>query len=106
MNVRDIVKFLKGYKRMCQRSSCIDCPVYKIVETNDLKNCDADMLIFDVPEQFANAVLDWIEAHPVVTNAMKFKEVFGINPEDAEHPGTGAHYEGRWWDEEYTPPQS
>ena len=105
MNVKDIVKFLKGYKRMCEQSPCIECPIYKIVETKNLDNCDADMLIFDAPEQFANAVIEWVETHPVITNATKFKEVFGINPEDAEHIVIGSKNETCWWNEEYIPPR-
>lgn len=92
MNSNDIIEFLKNYKRMCDHETCIECPVYKLVEQKQLACCDADALIFDCPEGFAYAVVEWAKSHPLITNAMKFNEVFGIKPEEITCG---------WWNKEF-----
>ncbi len=54
----------------------------------------------------------WVKEHPVITNKDKFKEVFGVEPDDDSCPpvsnicGVAKYLSDcnacrRWWDEEY-----
>lgn len=60
----------KGEKD-CDGISCADCPFRG-------KICNRE-LVFNSYEAI-EIVEQWAKEHPIVTNAMKFKEVFGIEP--------------------------
>ena len=53
--------------------NCNDCPLNSI-------DCDYARNAFDIIE----IVEKWSKEHPIVTNADKFKEVFGIDPRTPE----------------------
>ena len=54
----------------CVGISCSSCPF-------DGKTCNTGALVFNSYEAI-EIVEKWAKEHPIVTNAMKFKEVFGV----------------------------
>ena len=92
----DAVKFLREKNRMCKTHGCIHCPMGRI-KRNDYKLC-ADY-IRDCPEQAVAIVERWSSEHPIVTNFMKAKEIFG---EDAVYKLTAPP---SWWNAEYKAPK-
>ena len=85
----DAKKFIKEYQRMCR--SYLDCyggcPAHTINDGCHLKF---------VQEELVDVVEQWSMTHPVVTNRMKFEEVFGEDVlSDREK------LLGWWWDEPY-----
>ena len=70
----DAVEYLKTKQRMCSclRSDCGICP---------MRGCGN--LQKEEPEKAVRLEKEWGEKNPVVTNKMKFKEVFGLD----EPPG-------------------
>lgn len=54
-------------KEDCEGVSCVDCPLNGV--------CDDAANAFDMIE----VVEKWVKKHPIVTNADKFKEVFGLD---------------------------
>ena len=73
----DAIEFLKEYARMCAvNKDCYGCP---------LKGTDCSLNREFSEEQMINIVdktEQWSKEHPVMTNAQKFKEVFGFIPAD------------------------
>jgi hypothetical protein len=63
------------------------------------------------PEEATEAIRKWSEEHPRITNADKFREVFGDIPQ-FKNKGCDKCLESTpcdncdWWDEEYKPPKS
>lgn len=55
----------------CQDVSCKDCPFYSF--------CGVNSKTYDT-FAFIEAVEKWGKEHPIVTNADKFEEVFGVMP--------------------------
>lgn len=93
----------------CVGVACGDCPLYK-------KACGT-FYVFEALE----FIEQWAKEHPIMTNAKKFEEVFGVeapmnrcikNDEfcaDCEYYEFGSEYGGckadeRFWNAEYTEP--
>ena len=106
-----IVEFLKDYQRMCRSyKNCIDgCPLHE-------KECfGASLIVFENNSfnEMVDAVEQWSKERPVVTNAMKFEEVFGRPPKSLSgdwycppivtEPCIGVDCKmcRRWWEEPY-----
>lgn len=94
----DAVQFLKTAYRLCDEYDglCRKCPLY-----GEETLCVLDLGVrTDDIEKAVEAVEEWGLAHPILTNAMKFKEVFGF-----EHPHTTECIKEStpygWWDEPY-----
>lgn len=68
---------------MCRNYlSCEGCPIYAEA------NSDCERWCFDHYEKAEELVRKWEDEHPIVTNADKFREVFGIRIEASYcHPG-------------------
>lgn len=69
---RDLIRMFDSLRNECKgekncgRINCIDCPLYQ--------KCNA-FYAFEVQEVVEN----WAKEHPIVTNADKFKEMFGFD---------------------------
>ena len=96
----DAVMFLKEKVRMCRTvrvvnvensnvESCENCPIelYCGVEIHN-------------PEIAVSIVEKWAAEHPRMTNAQKFKEVFGMKPEYCR----GTDTTSTWWAIPYEEP--
>ncbi len=84
----DAVKFLKDCNRICATVDCLDCPLH------DEHIC-MHGIEDDEAEEAVSIVEQWSKEHPIVTNLIKFQEVFGVGGlPKAEAPPS-------WWDEEY-----
>lgn len=90
----DAKNFVKELKKMCDyyEEECRQCPLYGINDSNWRWGCEPSYMtegIVDVVEQ-------WRKEHPIITNRMKFEEVFGYKiPQSVEE------LLGWWWDEPY-----
>ena len=68
-------KVAKESHRMCGAyKTCNGCPM-KAVDVNG--SCFKWMIIN--PEEAEDIIMQWSSEHPIVTNRMKFKEIFGDN---------------------------
>lgn len=95
----------KGAKN-CMGVSCDNCPFKgKVCNT-----CEKYFRVYEAIE----IVEQWVKEHPIVTNADKFYEMFGIDPppirscinfkecEDCEYyDGIECDADNRFWDAEY-----
>ena len=90
----EALEFLKEYNRMCVvNKDCQGCPL----EMDNCAGCGDEFSekqiinIIDKTEQ-------WSKEHPIITNARKFEEIFGLP----------AHcmidQDAQWWDEPYKEP--
>lgn len=69
----DALKFFKEYNRMCSSTpQCGDCPI----TGGAVDSCDSYLLSH--PEEVVPIIEKWSAEHPIMTNALKFKEVFGV----------------------------
>ena len=76
----DAVEFLKERLRMCETYSesflCgRGCPM-------PFRPCEFHSFTEGHFEQMVETVEQWSKEHPIITNGMKFEEVFGIKPTD------------------------
>ena len=87
----EFLKVIKERKRMCESYGgfCKGCPLEFAV------SCHNWMLVH--PEETEEIIMRWSKEHPVMTNAMKFKEVFGYDFQDA----FGALGCSEWLDDKY-----
>ena len=70
----DAIMFLKEFKRMCDSIECCKCAIdEKSVE----KGCSCMKYAEDFPEETVDGVEKWSKENPLITNGMKFSEVFG-----------------------------
>jgi len=72
----EAIEFLKEYKRMCTEcKSCLECPLAGTTCSIDSELSERQMInIIDATER-------WNKEHQIITNAQKFKEVFGFLPD-------------------------
>ena len=70
----EALEFLKEYRRMCNLyEHCEGCPLSE-------KQCLAQRLQTDSEYLTVTSEVEkWSKEHPIITNAQKFKEVFGFN---------------------------
>lgn len=109
MNTEEILKFLYGYIRMCANTPCEKCKIYKFLDDHKLEACVLDDIILEDPAAFVNIVSEWMEEHPYITNAAKFKEVFGDAPTLYQDDMGIIMIEEPvpyWWNKEYKTPNS
>lgn len=75
----EFCEVMKQRKRMCEKldTKCSEksCPLS--FEING-KNLACARYVADYPQEAEKIIMDWAKEHPVMTNADKFKEVFGI----------------------------
>ena len=66
-------KIAKERERMCESfKGCKECPMYNLTQGNF---CGTKIL--NHPEESERIIMQWAAEHPIKTNGMKFKEVFG-----------------------------
>lgn len=75
----EFIEVFKQRKRMCESytdqfgiTHCEMCTMCKI------PSCS--YYIFSHPQEAESIIMKWAEEHPIKTNADKFKEVFGVEP--------------------------
>lgn len=67
----------KTYDRLCgSYDECYKCPMFRPGDKNDPIVCRYWTLIVD-PKIAEKVILHWGKKHPIKTNGMKFKEIFG-----------------------------
>lgn len=112
---RNLLRMFDSLRTNCKGESacagirCADCPFYGKV----CNATDTAMFMFHVHEA-VEIVEQWVKEHPIVTNADKFYEMFGIDPppirscinfkecEDCEYyDGIECDADNRFWDAEY-----
>ena len=77
----DAIEFLKEKDRMCKaynKNNCEGCPFEENEQGIHHTLCAFKLDMLE-PDEYVLTVQDWSENHPVLTNRMKLKEVFGIN---------------------------
>ena len=100
----EALEFLREYKRMCSNCShfCDGCPLKgeQCLSTGIRNKTDGEFLTI------TSMVEQWSKEHPIITNACKFKEVFGsskfyelVNTDLPEYARRSS-----WWDEPYKEP--
>ena len=110
----EALEFLKETQRMCSSyKECTDCPLKELASFAGYKACRIYML--NECEKAISAVDAWSKKHPIITNAQKFKEVFGEKTIDqlalCETRTVGPNVPklftkpSSWWDKPYKEPQ-
>ena len=88
-------RVMREKARMCKQIGvCNKCP---LSVSSNKANMFCDTFMRERPEEADSIIMQWSKEHPVVTNAMKFKEVFGYDLQDA-FVALGC---SEWLDEEY-----
>jgi hypothetical protein len=98
----DAVSYIREKARMCKTiTRCSECPLRNVGCGDSLKTS---------PEKILELVEQWSKEHPVLTNRMKFEEVFGIDNQRIEINSDGymptvtipsSILMKSWWDAEY-----
>jgi hypothetical protein len=106
----DAVKFIKEDTRMCDSHyRCSRCPISQEIMKGDEVFLSCGQFRRAHPDVYVSVVEQWSKEHPLVTNAQKFKEVFGVGPEYCSSPlrtsETGNVLAHEWWDEPYKEPE-
>ena len=70
----DFKTVARAWGRMCHKTNCEGCPVGK---ARGKMMCRAWM--YEHPEELERLVMRWMAENPIVTNRMKFMEVFGFD---------------------------
>ena len=84
---------IKERDRMCKKHSTRnECPLW---ETKGNALCGD--FVFNNPEKAEKIIMEWSAKTPPITNAAKFKEVFGFDFQDA----FGSYGRSEWLDAEY-----
>lgn len=102
-------EFCKEYKRMCLSNECKDCPLNDLAHLTD--TCEVSVI--DYPQRAYDIVEQWAKDHQFVTNADKFREVFGKPIESYGAPylnalivcDNGATTSLEWLQQEYKEPE-
>lgn len=100
----DAIKFIKEKTRMCESfgTTCIGCPLYSVCKKGYLSRTKYEcwMFIITHAEQAVAIVEKWSNEHPIMTNKMKFEEVFGKTCDES-----GVLARPSWWEAEYKEPK-
>lgn len=70
----EALEFLKEAKRKCSSTTCEVCHNESYAVLCPLSEYPDEKL-----EKLVSGIEQWSEEHPIITNAMKFKEVFGYS---------------------------
>lgn len=88
----------KIYDRLCESyDECYKCPMFRNRDKNDPIACRYWTLIVD-PETAEEIILRWGKEHPIKTNGMKFRDVFG---KPYEHLFEANAFIKQWLSQEY-----
>ena len=91
----DALNFFRIKRKMCREyvDTCTDCP---LSGANNRYSIACSEFEIKYPEDAIQIVSDWEKEHPLITNRIKFKEVFGITLTEALEQGTN-----NWLNQEY-----
>lgn len=82
----EFVDVMENFNRMhayeLGESSCREC---RISSYNNGKCIECDNFIKKYPQEAEEIIMDWAKEHPI-TNADKFKETFGFEPDTSHCP--------------------
>lgn len=99
-------KVMSELRRLCEGRKCTNCPIYGKYDVSTEVYCS--QWIRDHSEEAERIIMDWAKKNPLITNGMKFREVFGINLDSIEvvcRDGEGKvnHHQdvSAWLDKEY-----
>ena len=88
----------KMYDRLCNSyDECSKCPMFKCRDKDNLISCRYWTLLVD-PKTAEEVILHWSKEHPIKTNGMKFREVFG---KPYEHLFEANEFIKQWLSQEY-----
>lgn len=87
---------MREFQRLCSERKCGSCPVGNRVFNERESYCC--IWVKDHPEEAERIVMQWAAEHPLITNAMKFYEVFG---QPCEHLFAVGGIEAQWLSQEY-----
>ena len=90
---------VKQFKRMCE-SNCSDCHECPIESYRGFYHCWR--WVSEDPEKAEELIMKWAKEHQPVTNAEKFKEVFGYDPRLLAIWNNSSHI---WFDDEFEEPK-
>lgn len=97
------VEFLKQKKRMCGKykaDGCKRCPLRPAPAYGDYEYVSCGQFMDKDPEKVTYIVSEWSLANPILTNAMKFEQVFGSVKPIAKLLNESPYY----WNMEYDEP--
>lgn len=77
----EFLEVMKHRKRMCDALKKTDCSSCGLCSDNNNYNVGCSTFIYNYYEQAEEIIMKWAKEHPVMTNADKFKEVFGFTPD-------------------------
>ena len=109
----EAIEFLKEAQRLCEQSRycSMECPLYESCIFDFMYENESSKETWGRIEKAVAIIEQWSKEHPLVTNAQKFKEVFGkIELKDyikcrvnhmSEDETEIEILEGKWWDEPY-----
>ena len=101
----DAVVFQKEWDRMCRSyDDCKECPLRS-------NGCSDGLgASLDIAKKRVETVEQWSKGHPIITNRMKFEEMFGIDDQQIEMNSDSymptvtipsSILMRSWWDAEY-----
>ena len=90
----EYVTVIRELQRMCDKNKCAECPITKT--RHKCEGCNAWMNNY--PEEVERIVMKWAAEHPIKTNGMMFKELFGF---DLEYKFPVSEYARGWLNSEY-----
>lgn len=102
-------EFCKQRDRMCDKYECPDYPINHM----NFNEFSCESWTLRNPKKAEKIIEQWAKEHPIITNADKFKEVFGkpIGSYGAPCPngltiyGIGATSNLEWLEQEYKEPK-
>lgn len=110
----EFVEVMQQKKRMCEALKP-DCSSCGLCSDNNNYHIGCNKFILDYYEQSEEIIMKWAKENPVKTNADKFKEVFGVEPNENTCPYTIEKCDGKhcshlcdkydFWNKEYKEPK-
>ena len=71
----EFVTVMREYERMCKGNArCETCP---IVSSNNKRGVACHLFVRKFPMEAECIIMQWSAEHPIITNRIKFEEVFG-----------------------------
>lgn len=105
----EFVEIMKQKKRMCE-SHDEHCSFCEILKSCGTMTCREYCMVF--PQEAEKLIMTWAKKHPLITNADKFKEVFGIEPSGNHCPQCFCNEQecvtcsgNKFWSQEYKEPK-
>ena len=76
MTMAEFQKVINEWVRMCMSyDGCLDCEIQKTKNLADnIRTCA--IWVKNNPEAAERIIAEWSKNHPIVTNRLKFKEIF------------------------------